>query len=511
MSTDADATPTQVSVNNQLAATDDAQVEQQIGFQITESVVHEITVYTTGPNDRPERRHEVAKAHLEGNNPRRAQEILGNLLEDGHDTTERAYLYVLSILSGREFTDVTADMSDAIDRATMTAAGHPRDGWCDALDVVNELLRYAHTEFGNGILIQEFTVTLQMFGALSPVQQDEIDRHLELIITGTVHDRLATHRKYQVAAERMSGNRLWRAWKFFEPHPRPPIKWLPPPIHYAATGWREAILSCVAMMLAIAWVLLHSGITVKAGVGLALIAVCDYLAVRCATVWQIHWCYADRIRVNYQPQPCQSGAKFDVRIDKCFQEADSVGLEHLTAGYRGNLKRRLQQQYGDDGIYADEVQWLITWHAERVGQRRIDLPAEPAGAYRATSFRIISVLMWAIGLAVLVALGHVIAFVLAVGSWWGIAGIARVLSAPQVHALLDRDAETLLAEEWGWYYRWNQILADRPTDEEMAHWLALDKAYLKDDALPEFVKPNETIRSVRRLSCRSPGCHRPVG
>ena len=41
----------------------------------------------------------------------------------------------------------------------------------------------------------------------------------------------------------------------------------------------------------------------------------------------------------------------------------------------------------------------------------------------------------------------------------------------------------MFAEEWASYIRWIEVLADRPSDAEMGSWLALDKAFLKDDAL----------------------------
>ncbi|WP_040826874.1 hypothetical protein [Nocardia jiangxiensis] len=480
MSSDADTT--QVSVNNQLTATDNARVNQQIATQFSGSVIHQATVYTSLPGDPPHVRHEVARAHLDGDRPRRAQEMFGSLLTDGHETNERAYLYVLSVLSDRSYADVTAELSEEIRYATTTAAHCPRDEWRDALDVVNALLRYAHSELGDGPLAQEFTITVQTFGTLSPVRQHEIDRHMELILSGAEQERLAAQRKYQVAVERMSGDRLRRAWKFFEPHPRPPAKWLPPPIRYTNTGWRDATLGCVAAALAIAWVL-HSGITVRAGVGLTLTAAFDYLALRCRTVWQTHLCHTDNVRANYQPEPFRPDAKFDLLVDSCFRDADLGGLGDISAGYRGNLKRRLQQQYSSDDVYPGELKWLIMRHAARVGQRRIDLQAESPEAQRAANLQTVGVAMWAIGLAVMVTLGHVIGLFLAAGSWWGIVGIARILSASRAYALLDHEAQTLLTQEWAWYYHWLEILADRPTDAEMAHWLALDKALLKDDAL----------------------------
>ncbi|MFI7664161.1 hypothetical protein [Nocardia sp. NPDC049526] len=458
-------------------------MEQQIGTQFVDSVLHNSTFYTTLPGDPPERQHKVAKAHLDSGNPRRAEEILHSLLANGHTTTERAYLYVLSILSDRSFTEITAELSNEIHNAMSTASGLPRDEWRDALDVVDTLLRCAHAEFGDGTAAQELTGALGTFGTLTVDRQDEIDRHLNLILSGAVQERLTGERKYQIAVERMSGDRVERAWKFFEANPRQPMKWLTPPLRSTATDWRDSILGSVAMALAIVF-LLVDGISATTVVGLALIAAGGYMALRYTTVWQTDVRRAESVGGNFQPpQPFEPETKFDTLVDQCFRQVAPGGLWEITAGYRAYLKRRLQHQFNDDEVHPGELKWLIMLHGVRARQQYDHPPAEPPEAHRASNLRIIGVMVWATGLAPLAVAGQFVAFFLAAGGWWGIRGIARIVSVSRAQSLLDHDAEVLLAEESAQYHRWVQVLADRPSDAEMAHWLALDKAYLKDDAL----------------------------
>lgn len=66
---------------------------------------------------------------------------------------------------------------------------------------------------------------------------------------------------------------------------------------------------------------------------------------------------------------------------------------------------------------------------------------------------------------------------------WGALGSARIRAVPRARALLKKDAKALFVEERAEYHRWVGVLADRPSDAEMARWLALDKSFLKDDAL----------------------------
>jgi len=480
MSTDA-GTPTNMTVNSHVTASGDANVDQQVGTQFISSVMHDTKIYNTVAGDPPERRHEVARAHLDGGNPRRAEEAFGGLLAEGHITTERAYLYVLSVLSGRSFVEINTGLSDEIHNAMKVAAGLPRDGWREALDVVDMLLRHAHAEFGDGAVAREFTRARVAFGTLSADRQDEIDRHLDLILSGAVQERLASERKHEVAVERMSGDRAGRAWKFFEAHPREPMEWPAPAVRSEAADWRAATLGCVAAALAILY-LLAGGITVAAVAGLVLIAAGGYLVLRGTTVLRVHVRHAECARANIQRQFEQRETEFDKVVDQCFREVAPDGLGESTAGYRGYLKRRLQAQYGGEDCYPGELKWLIVWHVDRAGHQ-YDRLREPTGVRRVGGLRISGVLVGVVGLILLVATGHAIALVLAAGGWWAVRGIACIAAVPRTQALLDGAAEALLDEEQVEYRRWVQVLADRPPDPEMARWLALDKAYLKDEAL----------------------------
>lgn len=475
------AAPPQMSVDSRVTASGEAQVEQQVGVQFIDSVLHDATIYTTQLGDPPDRLHEVAKAHLEGGNPRRAEEILHGLFIDNHFTTERAYLYVLAVLSDRPFTEVTAELSESIRNAMEFAARSPRDEWRDALDIVDMLLRYAHAEFGEGAVSQEFAAALEGFHSLPANRQDEIDRHLELILSGAVQEKLTEERKHRVAVERMSGDRVRRAWKFFESNPRPPAKWRIPPVH-AGTDWRDAVLGSAALALSLVSVFV-AGISAGAAVGLGCIAVGACLVLKSSIDQEVPQRHARSLAVNQQMWPYQQETRFDSLVDQCFREGLPRSFWEVTTGYRCYLKRRLQFQYYGVNFYPGELKWLIMWHVMRAGQQFSYPPAQPPKSARASSFLVTGVVIWASGLLVMVAAGHFFAALLSAVGWWGIHGIARIGSTSRVRALLDRDADALFAEEWASYIRWTEVLVDRPSDAEMGRWLALDKAFLKDDAL----------------------------
>lgn len=474
--------PSDMRVNSHVSASGQAYVGHQTGVHIGD-VLHGASFYTTMSGDPPERKQEVAQAHLDGGNPREAEEILRALFKDRHLTTERVYLFVLAVLSGRSFTEITAPLSDEIHHAMRTAGLHPRDQWSEALDVIDILLRYAHSEYGEDAVAPDLAAALKQFSELDEQRQNEIDRHLGQILSGTVQERIAGERKYHVAEARMSGDRVGRAWKFFEADPRPPVKWLTPPIRAAATEWRDAVLGSVGLVSAIVCIPVV-GVTIDAVAGIGLVAVGGLIAVRFAILSQTPVRHAESLRATYWPQPYWHPyeTKFDKLVDQCFRNGAVGGLWATTAGHREYLKRRLHQQYIGAEVYPAELKWLIMWHAARIARQHYPAAAPPA-APRTTSFRTFGLIVWGIGLAALLLSGQFLPFLLAVGSWWGIRGIGRIAAVAPARALADRDADLLLAEEQAAYLRWRQVLSDRPSDAEMARWLALDKAFLRDDAL----------------------------
>ncbi|MET8777674.1 hypothetical protein ABZV58_21940 [Nocardia sp. NPDC004654] len=474
------AAPPHVSVHNHLNVNDHAHVEHQVGAQFND-VVHNAVIYQTSSDDSPDRMHTVAKEFLAGGNPRRAEEILRTLHRNGHATTERSYFYVLSVLSDRSFIEITSTLSDEIHNAINAAARQSRDEWQEALEVVDQLLRYAHAEFGAGAVDDDLATALKMFGDLSADRQDEIETHLSLILNGAVQEWLTARRKHQVAAERMSGDRVGRAWKFFEAHPRHPERWVTTPDPASATDWRNAALGSVAMVFAVVTILIGE-VTASGVIGAALLLAGGCLTVRCMIEWQTHDRHVHSLLARHQLQPYQQETRFDNMVDQCFREREDPRLWEITAGYRGYLKSRLQQQYGYQ-CHPSEVKWLVRWHVRRFCQGNAHPAAQPAEAQRASNLRALGVIVWVVVLAILILVGEIGAFLLAIGGWWGISGIARIASVPRTQRLLAQDDEAVFADEWAHYHEWLQVLADRPSDPEMQRWLALDKAHLKNEAL----------------------------
>jgi hypothetical protein len=130
-------------MDNRNVASDGSRVDQQVGVHVGDTAFHNERIYHINQGDPPERRHEVALAHLVGGTPRFAEQLLGELLWSGFATTERAYHYFLAVLSDRSFNDIHTDIVNA----GKICKSLPQDEWRDVFDVVWQLLEYVRKEF----------------------------------------------------------------------------------------------------------------------------------------------------------------------------------------------------------------------------------------------------------------------------------------------------------------------------------------------------------------------------
>ncbi len=482
----ADAETSSVTVENRNQASGSAQVNHQVGVQFHESVMHDTKIYNYSTDDPPERKHEVAVALLDGGNPRDAERIFRVLVMGGHITNERAYYYVLSILSERSFIEITAELSEEIHRVRKLVSPLPADRWSEAFAVVTMLLAYAHAEFTGGAAEKEMTA----YHALDGDRQTEIDRHLDLILSGAAQEELSGQRKRTVAEERMGRGRVDRAWKFFEAHPQQPRKYETLPARSDPRDWRFAFL-CTAAVVTTLVLVVHEGASASAVIGILLFAIGGYVALRCTVTRETHFLHAAAVRDEFTHLPAEVQEVttkledlVEYRFRKLSQQRDWLDY---SAGYRGHLKRRLRAQYADGDMHHGEVTWLVDWHAERIATmwrdgRRYDHVQMPAGMGAAAFGRFIGGVVAALGILVMLRDGRSEALLLVV-AFWGLLRAARLLARPRVRALVDRRADDLLGEELVAHEERAELLRDRPSDAEMARWMALDKLFLKDEAL----------------------------
>lgn len=498
-------------VQNQNVASDHAHVEQQIGVNYGSTTFHRYEVaYHVNQNDPPQRKFEVAKNHLRGGTPRFAEEILGELMRNGHESTDVAYYYVLSLLSGRSLNEIDKTMFYAFMGACKTVERLPADKWTPAFTMVRRLMSLVwHQEkTGDGVLDAGSTQnTMTRFTSLAPRRQAEIKRHLDMILSGALQDHLDALDDRRVATERMGGGRVDRAWKFFEPDPAKPRVFVPYPTRIEPSTWAKVWVGCGFALLGLFSAMATLG-SVEAGVvvfGLLAVLGGGYLAARYGAERLLaekrlaqadfehglpyrranpnspgHWVRTDFVQELHQ------------RVDDRFRYARphiAGDWEGATRGIREYLKDRFVMIYGNAQVIPGAVDWLIRWHATRVAEQWRAGTLFEYRTMKSSSSQTNLLFGLGIGVAVIGALamagagGVGPAFVIGIGGTFGLLGIVEIIVTRRHDQMMVVDNERLAEEEVQAYHEWVAVLSDRPGDGEMAEWLALDVLYLKSIAL----------------------------
>ncbi|WP_394621407.1 hypothetical protein JNUCC0626_20595 [Lentzea sp. JNUCC 0626] len=488
-------------------AQDGSTVGQQNAVNYGETTIHHTSTYHVNKGDPPQRRYEVARNFLEAGVSRMAEPLFEALLREDYRTTECAYYYVLSVLSGRSFGDVDSDLFRKVHEARKIAQSLPHDEWQRALALVWRLMRVVRTEVEGEhhrddtrpVPRDDLEDVLAEFGALRPERQDEINQHLSSIQRGVMQAKLNTAYAHRVVSQRMSGNRVARAWKFFEAEPARPRRFEAADTPAEKKAWNHAVAGWLVVLLGV----FGSFSGAPAGVLLALPLVLGggILLIHHggrrdgATLWaQLR---SSQISPGQnQPEARSPGhwvqSDFVKEVHRIVDSRFSDARPHVagdwptyTSGVRAYLKRRLVELYGNARVQASEVSWLAWWHARQVAKgwntsdlTRIDI--RPA-ARDVLLFRV-GVGLAIAGLVVLIAAGAGgAAVVIAIAGYFAAKGSKRILGLKAMSTHARAFDDQLFAEENQGYEEWVRLLADRPSDSEMARWLAMDKIYLKND------------------------------
>ncbi|WP_424186783.1 hypothetical protein ACOBQX_02820 [Actinokineospora sp. G85] len=471
-------------LHNTNDASGEAQVDQQVGAQFVESVVHGgVKIYNLDDRATPERKHKVALAYLDGGVPRRAEELLHGLIFNGHQSAERIYYYVLSVFSERSSNELTPELGSRIRDAWLLCKDLRNDRWMLAHRVVRSLVEHAQS----GSAVRAFDA-VRDFGRLPEERQDEITRHLLLFIDAVVEQQLLVKRKRRISEERLAGNRAKRARLFFEPNPEPPMRYQTRMALPDLQAAKRPLIGGVVAILAFAGLVMGaSDFTAWGGVALVMVG-CVVVALRGLPR------PSEFIRVllgRDAPQPKRERnqqTRVDKLIERCFKDARppyAKDWPNYASGYRTRLKRRFNAQLEADG----EIQgykWLFDWHARRVAKRwpHHDRHVQPERVEpNASAWRAGGVLTLLAGVVLLLVAQRWLVLPLAAGGWFALPVLAEVVAGIRASVRLRRESDMLFREEYAEYERWLGELKLRPSDGEMARWLALDKAHLKAEAV----------------------------
>jgi hypothetical protein len=477
-----------------------------------------VNVYTENPQDPPEKRLEIAINNLEGGNPRKAEELIREVAADGHRTNQVAYYLALSILSGRSIGQLEKEHFSSLDYCYKIAENSKADDWNAGLQVISKFVNCMVLQARKNLMGEEVDRAVAAHDGLPLERREEIRRHLDQIMAGALQERLNTHLTRDIEQARFAGHRVHRAWKFFEAAPQPPRQEiLPVPelgeVHQGA-GAFGLVFTIAGLAVAVAstashWPLLASVLAVIAAGGFLLaLGGREWLVARALIADEdVRHGEPPRNGGRYLPAPHPEppfqdsfGQSVTMSLHASFTAAYQAGPWNVaswqadTAGLRRSLAAYIGRRYADPGLTVRHVQWLIAWHARRAFDLWSHQRLRPVREELRVSAETRTIA--ALGGAGLVAgslLG--LAYALAEARRFGIPGLALLivggltiywsridayLAALAIHRARRKLAGRRHAEEMTEYHRWVQVLADRPTDIEMARWLDNDKLHIKN-------------------------------
>lgn len=509
------------------------------------------TIYQVIGEDTPKNRYQVALNHLDGGSPRMAEDMIGEVLRDGLESTEIAYYYALSVLSERSVNQLGSKEFDHFELATKITQRHERDQWHDALAVVVALVR--------SVLVQEHGASgskavFASLQTLSLPRRIEITRHLAALLNGAVQDQMDRINADLVTEGRITDERKERAKKFFQADPVEPKLMLPYfNGHLPASTWGAALTGLAGfaggagllgarLVPAALWLLgglVASGLVVW-WFGSLSIAASRLRARRAFELGQEssrpdHLADIERfskrsfrvaverhIRDTFQdwkvwkdvPLKAMGHERLDEEMERVrrgllFQLVRTYGVRVADPG-DSTLMDKINEARAKEGagrkqrreIQPAALNWLIRWHAEQVARQWGE-----QSLYSFRKVRPVEVVEDAlVVLGGLAAATTVVALVLEL-SFSGIAllagtvvlgclgvGNAVKITGDWMAAQAERaDNERMVAAQRVVYDEHVASLLDRPTDAEIARWLDFDKSYIKSVALEHCGLTNRDI------------------
>ncbi|SBW25305.1 hypothetical protein FDG2_4488 [Candidatus Protofrankia californiensis] len=348
---------------------------------------------------------------------------------------------------------------------------------------------------------------LQAFAKVPVERQDEIRQNLALIASGRARECLEEGVRERVLAAKVEDNRAARTWKFFEPEPLEPRPYPLPALDARPPGWRPfaggaLFLLAGAVLLAVDrwWVAIP-----VLGVILTITRLLTAFGVVPAArqlfeASQEH--EARRLRTLREPRSPGHWVPKQLATDMCrvVEEQFAKARPHRrgiwseqTVEVRAYLKERLIAQYGNSRRPADAVAWLAHWYAHRAATRPgaawqspdADEPeSDPAETASPRGRLWLGTVASAATLGALVALGQLpAALLLGIGeAWTAVLGQRLAVLRHAIDLRARAEQRVLVADQEGLAH-WRKLLEDRPSDDEMARWLAMDKAHLRFDAI----------------------------
>ncbi|MDN3351701.1 hypothetical protein [Actinomadura sp. DC4] len=488
--------------------------------------------YEVAGDDPPDRKYEVAKSCLAGKMPRRAKQlieeaVIAGLVADGARdplVNEVAYYWTIAALSDQSFELLEKEEFADLERAGRLGRNGPPDDWRRARQTITRLIACLQSEETSGTLDAEaLDGFFTEFDRLSYDRRDEIRRHLDLILTGVIQDRLDARFAEIVRTQRTAGHREHRVWKYFEPEPEAPR---PKVLRRPEWGPFERTATVCGAAMCLAGLGVAFTLAGLSSVTTTLLAAGGIL-LSCAL---IAYFAPEQLPARYsalhpkRPRPAPTAfsdhvgqsveRQFDKQAPRSFGQRSAWRM--ATLRFRSTLANEIVDLYSEPEVAFGAIDWLIAWYAAEAAREW------SAGGLddRERPFKILALLAGGLGLCFggFYALSEasetqagitlITVVWLAIGVVFLAWGRADVRLVRRYDRAERAEAQRRLTEEKAAYEARLAVLADRPDDDEMARWLDYDKIYLKTLAMNQYGLANRDVIAHAILPEATPNARR---
>ncbi|MEV0088706.1 hypothetical protein [Saccharopolyspora sp. NPDC050642] len=493
---------------NSETSTTKVSVEAGSTAGIVAGAVHNSTVYVSTPADPPIRKYEVGRNLLDGGAPGQARDLIRDAIAHGFDSAEVRFHWVLALLSKRSYRDLNAQERDQLEQTSKDLHSFPESEWKLALSAVCKLL---DTTAGHNC---NPAAALDELFETQPKQRDKILRHLDLVLTGGMKDRLWSEARVAAKQAQVSNGRFDRVWAYFHPLPIKPRPRAVAQVAITDRDQRLRLLGAAVFVLAVGylgWLVLQRAASLPV-ISYLLALFAGYVAARNALEWRyrkLRLRAKERVYFGLTERRRAPEGGFADKVDQSFdryfnkyapQEETRQTWLAATAGIRNELRDEIAEIYRESRTSIGPVNWLIAYLVLDVRKRwRAGTLFDFQRQYRitpATKAWCLLALVVAIPAAVIaMAAAFQTALLPAV-----VAALAAVLSGRTAaqrgfHIIAERrryaeehlEQEQAFEERLAAYHRWEQKLNSiRPDEDEMETWLNSDKTLLLDKTLRHY-------------------------
>ncbi|MGO8959822.1 MAG: hypothetical protein ACLQFR_21005 [Streptosporangiaceae bacterium] len=531
-------------------------------------------MYYVPPSQTPAAKYLKAVAFLAGGAGRRAAALIAEAadglfgsagasrdqpgVQGPVSRTAIAYHWILAIMSGRAFEQLTRrDLTD-IDRARRIADTDERGALPDAYGLLCQILDKLRA---GDAAASPVTVDC---GDVTAEYRAQIYRHLGTMLMGRTTEQSEAALAASATAPGVNVERAARAWKYFEPVPAEPRRRAD---HKPVFPWQDRLLAVAAGVMWLVAVPLAIGVLQERGAVRAIIlsavillasvvtmlsriaelAAMERIADRDGDFGERHvGRYSRRVATPASDEvPVDPGDDAEAerarrtrvrlsrftrlvanRIDEQFAKLTPVSptarlrWTKETTGPRDSIRNEMLLLYGDTAARPGAVNWLIDARVSEIGEA---IKRGTARAYRQQMQPWTgAVLGFALGAVVgVVAWGYAAYLVLIQRPVQGaialvLLGFAVVLVALSrfdVYLVGKRrlpkdraDADQRYQADLTAYKQWQGKIADPPTDHQVANWLDLDKIALMKRFMTQPGMSGQDVLAHATLIEPGPGC-----